>query len=48
MDVVHALRRHGRTLYGFGAWLIHFMSYINTLLYFQYSFINMIFNKGIS
>jgi hypothetical protein len=20
MDVVHALRRHGRTLYGFGAW----------------------------
>jgi hypothetical protein len=23
MDVVHALRRHGRTLYGFGAWSIH-------------------------
>ena len=26
MDVVYALKRQGRTLYGFGGWVLHFVS----------------------
>jgi hypothetical protein len=49
MDVVYALKRQGRTIYGFGGWvdLIHFfdMSTISFFLLFcSYSFINLFFS----
>ena len=52
LDVVYALKRQGRTLYGFGAWifimsiiLLNFMFILNKILL---KFLNLLLNKFIN